>query len=430
MITGHLQEKSGRYYMVLNLYIDGKWKPKWITTKLPVKGNKKKAEAMLRETISKYEAMEAEEKGKTGDDILFSDYMLKWLELMRSSVEDTTFTSYRYIVKDGVAPFFAEKGVTLLDLRPKDIQEYYEYLMVERNNSAVTVRRHHANIRKALQHAVKADIILSNPADKVEKPKPKPYRASFYNADDLNVLFSTAKGTRLELPILIAAHYGLRRSEVLGLKWDAVNFTQNTISICHIVSEAKDDQGNSYLVQKDRAKNKSSLRTLPLMQQIRDALLQAKDSQKMYAKVCGREYCKEYKEYIFVDELGHILNPGYLTQAFPNFLEKHGLKRIRFHDLRHSCASLLLANGVSMKAIQEWLGHSNFATTANLYAHLEYESKLEAARAISSKLTHVLGPDTGTPEKKVQRKQKERPLKEKGDTIKEKEPLEIPTQLL
>lgn len=111
--------------MVLNLHIDGKWKPKWIATKLPMKGNKKKAEAMLRETISKYEAMETEESMNSTEMMLFSDYMLRWLEIMRSNVEETTFSAYRRIVRDNIVPYFKELNVTLLDLKPKDIQGYY-----------------------------------------------------------------------------------------------------------------------------------------------------------------------------------------------------------------------------------------------------------------------------------------------------------------
>ena len=87
--------------------------------------------------------------------------------------------------------------------------------------------------------------------------------------------------------------------------------------------------------------------------------------------------------YIYTDVLGNRIKPDYLSGEFPEFLEKHGFKRIRFHDLRHSCASLLLANGVSLKEIQEWLGHSTFKTTADIYAHLESDSKLAAAAAMT-----------------------------------------------
>lgn len=98
--------------------------------------------------------------------------------------------------------------------------------------------------------------------------------------------------------------------------------------------------------------------------------------------MCGKCYNTEYLEYIYVDEMGDLLRPNYVTDTFKRVLEKNGLRPIRFHDLRHSCASLLLANGVPMKQIQEWLGHSDFSTTANIYAHLDHSSKLLSAQAM------------------------------------------------
>ena len=99
-------------------------------------------------------------------------------------------------------------------------------------------------------------------------------------------------------------------------------------------------------------------------------------------KICGNCYNQEYLGYVFVDAMGNLIQPDSVTTGFPQLLKENGLRRIRFHDLRHSCASLLLANGVPMKQIQEWLGHSDFSTTANIYAHLDYSSKLTSADAM------------------------------------------------
>ena len=119
-------------------------------------------------------------------------------------------------------------------------------------------------------------------------------------------------------------------------------------------------------------------------------------AQELNEQICGNCYDHEYDGFVFVDELGERMRANYLTSAFPKFLESHGLRRMRFHDLRHSCASLLLANGVPLKHIQEWLGHSDFTTTANIYAHLDYKSKITSAQAMETGLALPEGGDFGS----------------------------------
>ena len=121
-----------------------------------------------------------------------------------------------------------------------------------------------------------------------------------------------------------------------------------------------------------------------------------KEAQELNKQVCGNCYNYEYDGFVFVDELGERMRVDYLTNAFPKFLESHGLRRMRFHHLRHSCASLLLANGVPLKHIQEWLGHSDFTTPANIYAHLDYKSKITSAQAMEAGLALPEGGDFGS----------------------------------
>ena len=140
--------------------------------------------------------------------------------------------------------------------------------------------------------------------------------------------------------------------------------------------------GKRITVAEDRTKNKSSMRTLPLVPFVKERLLELKAEQEENRRLCGRSYVKDYTGYVCINEIGDIIKPNYVSCGFPKLLEEHGLRRVRYHDLRHSCASLLLANGVPMKQIQEWLGHSDFSTTANIYAHLEYSSKVISADAM------------------------------------------------
>ena len=132
----------------------------------------------------------------------------------------------------------------------------------------------HANIHKALKYAVKNDLLESNPADKVERPKKDRFIGGYYDNEELNRLFEAAKGTQLELPILFGAFYGLRRSEVLGLKWDAIDFKNDTITIRHTVT-ACNLEGKCTLIAQDTTKTKSSLRTLPLVPMFKQKLLDA-----------------------------------------------------------------------------------------------------------------------------------------------------------
>lgn len=354
MVAGHLSEKKGYFYAVLN-YTDafGNRKTKWIATGLPVKGNKKKAEAFLMEQRRQFK-----DDISPQNDMLFADYMEQWLSVVKSSIAVATFASYSNMVKKIISPYFRKKGITLKELTAKDIQDFY--LKELERVSACSVIHYHANIHKALKYAVKLDLINSNPADKVERPKKERFMASFYDAEEINRLFEVSKGTKLEIPILFGAFYGLRRSEAIGLKWDAIDFEHDAITIRHTVTSVNID-GKSLIVAQDTTKTKSSMRTLPLVPFVRERLLALAEEQKENRRLCGRSYNHDYDGYICVNEIGDLIKPGYVTARFSELLDEHGLRRIRFHDLRHSCASLMLSNGVPMKQIQEWLGHSDFS---------------------------------------------------------------------
>ena len=390
MVAGHLREKDGYYHIILS-YTDenGQRKTPSRSTKLSVKGNKKRAEAMLiearreKEEELKYKIIAKKNGVNVDSDILFTTFLKDWLKMMRASIEDVTYSAYQKAICNKIIPYFDRFHPKLLlrEVTAKQIQDYYLYEMEVNGVGANTVFHRHANIRKALQYAYKTDLIASNPADKVQRPRKDRFQTKPYRAEELEKLFREVKGTTLELGVILAAFYGLRRSEVVGLKWDAIDFERKTITICHTVVQTKLD-GENVLIKKDRTKTKSSHRTLPLVAPFEELLLNLKEKQRINRKICGNCYCPDNLDYIYVNEMGELIKPNYLTQAFPDFLEKHGLRRIRFHDLRHSCASLLYANGVALKDIQEWLGHSDIATTSNIYTHLDYSSKVASANAI------------------------------------------------
>ena len=380
MIAGHLQEKKGLYYMVLS-YKDksGKRISKWLPTGLPVKGNKKRAEDMLMAARAEFVAGEA----AIDHDMTFSSYLVQWMEIARSTLKPNTAAGYASMIQNPIAPYFQQRGITLGGLQAVDIQMFYTSQL--KRVSANTVIHYHAIIHRALKYAVKTDLIDVNPADKVERPRKDRFTASFYDGNEVNRLFQAARGTPLELPVMLAAFYGLRRSEVVGLKWEAIDFENKTIAIRHTVTACA-EKGRRIEVAADTTKTASSRRTLPLVPAFQTKLAALKEQQEKNRILCGRSYCTDYLGYVLVDAMGNRLKLSYISTAFPALLKRNGLRPIRFHDLRHSCASLLLKNGVPMKQIQEWLGHSDFSTTANIYAHLDAGSKLTSAQAMEKGL--------------------------------------------
>jgi len=382
-VSASLQEVRGIFHIKLT-WIDelGNRGRKSVTTGLAVKGNKKNAEDMLYEVKKEHEAVlnnmpQLETK-------LFSDFMEEWLDAIRRDknrpLKPTTFGAYQMNVQKVIAPYFRKKGIMLTELTADDINDFYD-VQLERVK-AMTVTKYHANISKAIKYAVKKSYIPHSIMDKVIRPSTERFVGKFLKQSETVKLFEAVKGHRLELGVIFGAFYGLRRSEVVGLRWESINFETNTITIEHTVTETNID-GKHVIVANDTTKSKSSYRTLPLVPAIRAKLLEVREEQERNRKLCGKSYNKTDAQYIYTDVLGNRVKPNYLTSMFPEFMEKNGFRRIRYHDLRHSCASLLLANGVSLKQIQEWLGHSDFAITANIYAHLEFDSKLDSANAMA-----------------------------------------------
>ena len=387
-MTGSLQEKNGRYQMVINTKdANGKRKVKWISTGLPIKGNKRKAEQMLNALLVEYTDMGYVEPLK----VRFGDFVLDWVEMNCSKLEATTYMNYIHLLKKHVCPYFQATGLQLQDITPDIIQRYYNAKANE-GLSPNTIIKHHAVIRSALQYAVRTKLLKENPCDFVDKPKRRKYVGEFYNAAEIKKLFEAAKGSPIEMPIFLASYFGLSRSECLGLRWDAIDFFRGMLTVRRKVVRAVVD-GKLVNIDSGKLKTEARYRVLPLDDQLMEFLREARNRQEWHRQICGDSYGKDYLDHVCVNGMGELLNPDYVTDAFSKLLKSNGLKQIRFHDLRHSCASLLLALGYSMKDIQEWLGHSNFQTTANIYSHVDPRNKKEMIRGLSSALGNLNEPN-------------------------------------
>lgn len=361
MTTGSVQALRNNWYVVISYKEDNRYKTKWIPTGLDTKASKKKAQKMIPQIINEYCNSQEQEKS-SGDSIMFSDYIKQWLERQKPYLADSTYSGYRLIVNE-ISSYFEPKGIMLKDLTENDINGFYDYkLQTVKPN---TVLHFHANISKALRDAYKQHRIDRNPMDFVEKPKSTETTNNFYTAEELKRLLSIVQGDVLDVCVNLAVKYGLRRSEVLGLKWDAIDFDNNTISIQHKIVEIDGEIKGS-----DVLKTKTSRRTLHLSEEMKDLLTTEQVNQDTYEAICGKSYNKEWDGYVCRFPTGEIISPGYVTQHFEILLRNHHMPIIRFHDLRHSCASVLINNGTDIKYLQQFLGHSTITTTANTYSHL------------------------------------------------------------
>ncbi|MCI9424541.1 MAG: site-specific integrase [Flavonifractor sp.] len=380
-MTGSLQIKSGKFYMVLNIQENGKRKMKWISTGLAVKGNKRKAEQMLRETLQTYEI---EQRGPKCD-MPYSDYVQKWLEYIHRKVDEVTYQGYELLAQRQIIPWFQEKSTKLDEVSLPLLQEYIDEKATKGRAdgkgglSPRSLRLHKNILYQSLTEAVKDGLIASNPCQHVILPKNVRYESHFYTVEQLNQFFEAIRDEPLYPLLKITAIYGLRRSEVLGLKWDSIDFGAGTMTIRHTVSKV------TKAVEKDKTKNATSYRSFPLTEEAQRIFQAAKAEEEKNRRLFGRQY--QESDYVFKWADGRSYSPDYITSKFPALLKKHGMPHIRLHELRHSCASLLINAGFTLKDVQEWMGHADIKMTANIYGHLDVSRKQSMAEKLSGDLS-------------------------------------------
>ena len=379
-MTGSLTVKNGKYYAVLNVYENGKRKKKWINSDLPEKGNKRKAEQFLREKLAEYERME----GIVHSDVKFSDYVRIWLEQIARKVDEVTMQGYKTLADGHILPYFDDTGIALSNVDYKVIQRYID---VKHNTGRMdgkgglsprSLKLHKNIINQTLNLAVQNKLLPANPCQFVVLPQAVRYESTFYTDKQLKYLFAALKDDPLLPLVKITALYGLRRSELLGLQWDSIDFDGKTMTIRHTVSKVTE------VVAKDKTKNASSHRTFPLTVEALEIFKAAKCQEEQNRIAFGREY--QENSYVFKWADGHTYSPDYISHRFNDLLKKHNLPHIRFHELRHSCASMLIGIGWTLKDVQEWLGHSDIKMTANIYSHIEVGRKRDMANSLEDKL--------------------------------------------
>ena len=385
-MTGSLQVKSDKYYAVLNFKDQtGKRVQKWICLNLSVRGNKRKAEAMLRDLLTQYQGLDSIEPINT----LLSQHIAKWIEYDRPHITVTTYNQYVNMLNNHISPYFNARNITVGSVTPGDLEDYYRAKVAE-GLSPNTVIKHHAIIRSALQWAMKHQYIRFNPADLATRPQKVHYQANEpYSVEEVAQLLTLTQNEPIAVPIFLACFYGLRRSEALGLRWSNIDFQSGWIHITTTVVKEKIGDNVVSMVRDNTTKTEYSRRSLPLCPYTYNYFCNLRNQQIDQMKLCGASYNRDYLDFVCVDAMGMLLQPDFVSQKFQKLLEKYGLRPIRFHDLRHSCATILLYLGYTMKDIQTWLGHSNFAFTANTYVHSSKDSHIQMAQAFSENLPEL-----------------------------------------
>lgn len=380
-MTANLKVKNDRYYAVINYKDCGEYKQKWIALGLPTKNNKRKAEMMLDEIKRKYE----EQYSTPAGDMPFVIYLKQWLEKKKPLIQMSTWEGYEIYVTRHIIPYFEPLNISLRELKPRHIKDYYEFKYTkgrldgkEGGLSIASIKKHALVIKEALADAMVSEYIIRNPAEGVKLPAKEVVTRDkvFLNTEQANLMLKAFEGHPLQALVYVTLYYGLRRSEVLGLRWSAVDFDQGTLTINHTVVK------NKTIVMKDTTKTQSSHHTYLLIDDVREALLAQRERQEQNKKTFGSTYKKS--DYIFTWEDGSLYRPDYVTRGFQRVLKSHGIPMMRFHDLRHSTASILYDKGWDLKDSQSWLRHSSVEITGDIYTHISEARKAKLATQLNS----------------------------------------------
>lgn len=380
-----VQSKKGRLYAVMQVKKDGTTKPVWRALGLSEGANKTKVNKAFREVVAQYEQEfweEQERGGRPPADIPVYDYLVSYLKRVEPELQKNTIVSYRSMTNGKIRRYFQRRPqLTVGNLKPQDIQDFYQSLFAD-GVVANTVIHYHALLRRAFQQAFKEERIDANPFDRVGRPKKNKFHGENYTQEELLTLLHLARGDVIYPAILLAGAMGLRRSEALGVRWSRIDWEKRTVLLDTKIVEYREN-GKKKVEPVEEMKNRSSRRTLPLPDPVVEMLQVQKEHREVYRKMFQGSYNAQYLDYVCVNQLGELLRPSYVTDHFRELLEKYGLRHIRFHDLRHTFASLLINQDVPLINVSNFLGHSDLSTTANIYAHLDKASKQASAAVIS-----------------------------------------------
>ncbi|WHH57285.1 tyrosine-type recombinase/integrase [Petroclostridium sp. X23] len=375
-MRGCITKKGSNYSIVVDIgRVDGKRKQKWFN------GYRTKREA--QNALTKILSQLQDNTFVDTDKITVKEYLLQWLEnYVDTNLSPTTAYGYRVNVEKHIIPNLG--NIQLQKLQPLHIQQLYnEKLKNGRVDgkgglSAKSVIYIHRVFRKALAQAVKLQIISRNVADLVEVPKKKPFNAKILDSDEVPSLLEAFKNTNLYIPVLLGVAVGLRRGEALGLRWQDIDYKNKTITISQTILHSKAG------IIINTPKTIKSHRTIVISDTIIAALKYQQERQQENKDLLGEAY--QDNDLVTCGADGSPINPSTFSRNFSDTLERNDLTHIRFHDLRHTNATLMLKSDIPAKIASERLGHSTIGITLDLYSHVLKEMQQDAASRLESLL--------------------------------------------
>ncbi len=345
-------------------------------------GTKKQAEKIMIQMINElHEGTFIAETTQT-----YGQFLEEWLDTYIKPMKSPTTTA-RYVeqVEKYIIPALGKKK--LQDLKAMDIQKFYNSLaekspLSNKPLSAKSIKNIHMNVLASLGQAVKLDLIKKNPAHHVEVPKTKKYQAQVYSPEEIKFLLENVIDTDMEVPIALLVGLGLRRGEVLALRWQDIDLEKGKVYIRKNMISV-----NKQVIFKD-PKTETSSREIELPATLLK-LLQIERKRYVANKLrLGAQF--EDNDLVVCWENGKCIKPDTLSQKFRRLIEKIGLKHIRLHDLRHTNATLMLSYGVNPKVAQQRLGHASISTTMDIYSHVTEKVEKEAADKLDKGIFEAL----------------------------------------
>jgi len=355
-MRGHIVKRyKNSYTIVLNLGIDpasGKRKQQWIS----FKGTKKDAERKLSELLRQLDTGTFMKPGKT----TLGEFLDRWLKDYKRNLSPRGFERYQSVVSGHLIP--ALGNIPLTQLKPEHLQRHYTAKLND-GLKAGAVRYDHAVLHVALQTALRWGLVNRNVADAVSPPPVRRKEMQTWDEDDLARFLEAAKDTPYHALFYLALYTGMRRSELLALRWQDVDLLLCQVQVSRSLHHLKD---GSYVFTEP--KSAKSRRTIALPPSATLLLREHREKQKLERTMLGIPLKDD--DLIFSQFDGKPLRPNTITRAWALLAAKAGVKVIRFHDARHTHASLMLKQGVHPKIVQERLGHASIQMTLDTYSHV------------------------------------------------------------